>query len=180
MQNDEINKCECINLMKEEGKYLLSYENEFFKIYGKLCKDNNIIIKYYGKLKDNINADIKLFIHYGFGNLWTNKGNKEMTLCNHSKEKCFCTTIDISSKENLMFCFMDSNNNWDLNDNSSYEVAVLEEPCIMSKKDDEFITTEEELMSGFEKFIKKITGKLYNLILKIGRKIEKQTSKEEV
>jgi hypothetical protein len=170
-------ECNCLNLSKDNKNYFLSYENENFKVYGELFKGSTIILKYCGKLLEtNNNENSSIFMHYGFGSLWQNKGNIEMSLCKHSDLKHYCTVLNLPSSESLMFCFMDDNNNWDLNNNSSYELKISEKPLDLSKKEEEIVTTDEDFLNGFQKFIKKLTDGIYNVILKIGNGFEKNNN----
>lgn len=146
------------------------FENEAFKITGIASKNENINIEYFGKLLDNENPKA-IFINYGFGCLWDNKGNVKMSF-NHTIKK-YSTDIEISSDEILYFCFMDENNNWDLDNSNSYSLEIKPNSEIMSKSENSKTELTEIKENKFSRFIKLISEKLISFLNKLGKSFNK-------
>jgi hypothetical protein len=172
---EENKTCYCSELLKSNENFKLSQENEVYSIFGNLNRGEKIIIKYFGKLvNDEQNQDKKILFNYGYGNLWTDKNVLEMQECCHSDKKCYCLELELINNDNLFFCFMDNNNNWDLIGSSSYMIPVSECITTMAKKNIEIALIEEEYMSFSAKLLKKLTDKLLNLFATIGDLIYKK------
>ncbi len=88
-------------------------KNIFFNT-DKLVSNTVVKISYTGKLFQN-NAD-EVYIHYGFGLLWENLNDVKM----EKTELGFQAEIELQDSESLNFCFKDSENNWDNNENKNY------------------------------------------------------------
>jgi hypothetical protein len=166
---DENNQCSCINFLANNDTLKLSVETETYKVYGNLNKGEKIILKYFGKLITEDSSNVtKIFLNYGYGNLWDEKNVIEMKLCCHNDIKCYCTSIELINSENLFFCFMDCNNNWDINNNSSYMLAIDTPVTMITKKTVAVTILEEEHLSKTNKLFKIITNKLISIFAKIG------------
>lgn len=168
-------KCCCTEYLEKDTKLELSFENEVYSIYGNLNNKERIILKYYGKLMpcDNLD-DKKIFLNYGYGNLWIDKTVVEMDLCRHNEKKCYCHELELVNVENLFFCFMDSENNWDLNNNSSYMITIDSPLTTLTKKTFAVEVAEEEYLSERSKIFKKISDKIINFFMKIGNLFDKK------
>ncbi len=112
----------------------------------KLYENTELTIEYSGKLyKENSE---KIFISYGYGNLWDNKNEIEL----NKNENNFSGTININSGIDFQFCFHDSNNNWDNNDSQNYILPIYKKeisdnliefsPIVESEKNFEIDTNE--------------------------------------
>lgn len=86
----------------------------------KIYKNSECQITYKGQLFKN-NSD-KVFISYGYGNLWDDKNECEL----QKSENGFTGSLYIKDGENLQFCFHDSNNNWDNNNYQNYITNIEE------------------------------------------------------
>jgi hypothetical protein len=97
-----------------------------------------------------------------------------MKKCEYSDINTYCININLMQKDTFYFCFMDNNNNWDLNDNSSFSFEIDEKLTTMSKTITDITVPEEEYMSKFNIMFKKITDKIINIFLNIGNLFEKK------
>ena len=172
---NNIKKCCCTEYLEKDNILKLCFTNENYSIYGNLNKGDKIILQYFGKLiTEEVLEDKKIFFNYGYGNLWTDKNILEMSLCFHSDKKCYCTELELINTENLFFCFMDNNNNWDLNDSSSYMVTIDIPITTLTKKTFAVAIQDEEYISPINNFLKKLTNKLIHLFSKIGGLFDKK------
>lgn len=165
-------------------------ENSAFKILGIVKKDEEITIQYFGKLL-NTTLPSKLFICYGYGNMWEDRKQVEMKYVeqkssskdkdtkNEGKDdnknndkndfkKYFEIKLKIDEEENLYFCFMDQNNKWDLNGTSSYCLEVIKNIDFMSKSENGEVVSQEETGSYIKQFFKKITDGFLSMLNKLG------------
>ena len=106
-------------------------KNIFF-ITDKLVENSIIKISYTGKLFQANSEEV--YIHYGFGLLWNNVSEQKM----EKTELGFQAEIELTNDESFNFCFKDSNNNWDNNDNNNYIFPI-------EKLQNSLITTDEEI-----------------------------------
>ena len=173
MENEKT--CSCKIALETEESLKLSFKNEVYSIFGNLNKGEKIIIKYFGNLciNDEI-EDRKILLNYGYGNLWSDKNVIEMTSCCHSEKKCYCAELNLTNNDNLFFCFMDNNNNWDLNNNSSYMINIDDSITTMAKKITAVTIADEEYISFTTKLFKALTDNLLNLFAKIGSLFDKK------
>ncbi len=86
----------------------------------KVYENSELIILYKGNLCRN-NSD-KLFLSYGYGNLWENKNEIELKRTDFG----YLGNINIQSGTNFQFCIHDSNNNWDNNNYKNYIVPIYD------------------------------------------------------
>jgi|GEM_PF-2375357 len=172
---NDIGKCFCTEYLEKENMSKLSFINEAYTIYGSLNKGEKIILKYFGKLlTDDSSKETKIFLNYGYGNLWSDKNVLEMKLCYHSDRRCYCVQLELINTENLFFCFMDNYNNWDLNESSSYIIVIDTPITVLTKKTFSVALQEEDYMSTKSKFFKKLTDKLIIFFTKIGGIFDKK------
>lgn len=162
-------------VIKYHGKLLNEKEN---KEENKIVEENiekNLI----ENLKENENKnnnnnekEKKIFLYYGYGNLWSDKGMIEMDVCNHSDKQSYCVALNLINVENLFLCFMDNNNNWDLNESSSYIIKIDNPMTTLTKKLLSVALTEEDYWST-NKFFKNIINKFLCFFEKIGNIFDK-------
>lgn len=88
-------------------------KNIFFNT-DKLVSNTKVKISYTGKLFQDGAEEV--YIHYGFGLLWENLNDKKM----EKTELGFQAEIELEDLESFNFCFKDSKNNWDNNENQNY------------------------------------------------------------
>jgi hypothetical protein len=92
-------------------------KNIFFNT-DKLVANTTVKISYIGNLYQNASEEV--FIHYGFGNNWDNINDIQMK----KTDLGFQAEIDLLEGDSFNFCFKDSNDNWDNNDNQNYSFPL--------------------------------------------------------
>jgi len=97
-------------------------KNIFFNT-DKLLQNSTVKISYTGELFENDSEEV--FIHYGFGLNWDNLSEIKM----ERTELGFQTELQLLESDTFNFCFRNSNNVWDNNNNANY-VFDLEKPCL--------------------------------------------------
>jgi hypothetical protein len=172
---NNIYNCCCTEYILKDTMLKLSLTNETYSIYGNLNKGDKIILKYFGKLiLVDSSKDIKIFLNYGYGNLWSDKNVLEMAICVHSDKKCYCIELELVNTENMFFCFMDNNNNWDLNESSSYMISIDTSLTTLTKTTFAVALHDEEYLYSTSSFLQKLANKFINLFAKIGSFFEKK------
>ena len=96
-------------------------KNVFFNT-DKLVENTKVKISYVGVLFQGNSEEV--YIHYGFGPNWNNVNEVKM----EKTELGFQAEIDLLSDDTLNFCFRNSKNEWDNNNNENY-IFELEKPC---------------------------------------------------
>lgn len=92
-------------------------KNIFFNT-DKLVENSKVKISYAGKLfQDNCE---EVYIHYGFGLNWDNIGEIKM----EKTELGFQAEVELISSETFNFCFRNSKNEWDNNNNANYVFPI--------------------------------------------------------
>lgn len=133
-------------------------KNIFFNT-DKLVENTKVKISYTGKLFQE-NAE-SVYIHYGFGLLWDNLNDIKM----EKTELGFQAEIELISSESFNFCFKDSNNNWDNNNNCNYvfpiEKAVV---ALVPQENDEFGLLPVKRLRKSYIWSKKVRLAVYKLI----------------
>lgn len=89
-----------------------------------LIQNNNFTLKYSGELFKN-NSD-EVFIVYGYDKDWKNTTEQKM----EKQADCFSATINIQEFTEFNFCFKNSSNIWDNNNNSDYHLPIIEQDNI--------------------------------------------------
>ena len=89
-----------------------------------LIQNNNFTLKYSGELFKN-NSD-EVFIVYGYDDDWKNTTEQKM----NKQKDCFSVDINIQEFTKFNFCFKNSSNIWDNNNNSDYHLPILEQEHI--------------------------------------------------
>lgn len=98
--------------------------NIFFNT-DKLVENTSVKISYTGTFFED-NSE-KVFIHYGFGNSWSNLQDIEM----EKTDLGFQATIELVSSEDFNFCFKNEKDQWDNNEGQNYTFKIEKaEPLI--------------------------------------------------
>lgn len=84
-----------------------------------LIENEKCQITYSGKLFQNNSDSVKMV--YGFGDNWSNTTEKLM----EKNENGFVAEIEMLNFDKLNFCFRNSNNEWDNNNNCNYISSIL-------------------------------------------------------
>ena len=92
-------------------------KNIFFNT-DKLIQNSTVKISYTGELYSDNSEDV--YIHYGFGSNWENVNEIKM----NKTELGFQSEITLPETDLLNFCFRNSENKWDNNQNVNYSFAV--------------------------------------------------------
>lgn len=95
-------------------------KNIFFNT-DKLVQNSNVKISYTGELFADNSENV--YIHYGFGSNWENVNEIKMD----KTELGFQAEISIPEIDLLNFCFRNSENKWDNNQNANYSF-IIEKP----------------------------------------------------
>lgn len=163
------NLCFCIDVLHSSENFKLNYENDVYSIYGDINKNNTVLIKYHGYLIPNNELDSKkIFINYGYGNFWAEKDVKEMNMCKNSEKASYCLLLDLANAETFNFCFMDSSNNWDLNENTSYHFNIDESLTSISKTELNNSLLKKDNHYSLNSFLSIISKSLFNWFGDIG------------
>lgn len=105
-------------------------KNIFFNT-DKLIENSKVKISYTGKFYQD-NSE-KVFIHYGFGEDWSNVNEIEM----ENTELGFQTEIELLSGSTFNLCFRNGNGEWDNNEGKNYVFSL-------EKMSQELIALEDE------------------------------------
>ena len=95
-------------------------KNIFFNT-DKLFKNSKVKLSYTGNFFEENSEEV--YIHYGFGENWDNLSEVKM----EKTDLGFQVEIDLLESDTFNFCFKNSDNEWDNNDNQNY-VFNLEIP----------------------------------------------------
>ena len=133
-------------------------KNIFFNT-DKLIQNSNIKISYTGELFNNNSEEV--YIHYGFGPNWENVNELKM----NKTELGYQAEINIPETNLLNFCFRDSQNNWDNNQNSNYSFNV-EEPdlSLITQKENNLPIKQSKRLRKTYIWKKKIKLAVYKVI----------------
>lgn len=129
MIENAVKKCNC-DAGFENGAILKNIDEKDFEIYGNLTKNNFIVIKYKGKLKEicvnkEPGCDLKkIYLVYYFNNDISTLKTIELTKCLHAQITCFCTLFELEFNNSLSFYFIDSSGIIDNNDGKSYNYDI--------------------------------------------------------
>lgn len=172
-KEDTTTKCLC-----ENSNLKLFLQTDNYIIYGEPRENLNIILKYTGKLIQTVNSTTSekcIYLNYGYGNNWNRKTCVKMDKCSVSDDDYYCKTIPILETETLYFCFMDNNNNWDLENNlSSYSIQVLEKEDIVTKSNNaELYLVNTEYESKVHIILEKLKVAVLGLFKFLGKAFDK-------
>lgn len=132
-------------------------KNIFFNT-DKLVENSIIKISYTGKLFQDNSEEV--YIHYGFGLLWNNVSEQKM----EKTELGFQAEIELTDDESFNFCFKDSNNNWDNNDNNNYIFPIEKLQNSLIKTDEEISLKPAKRLRKTYIWNKKIRLAVYKII----------------
>ena len=131
-------------------------KNIFFNT-DRLVQNSNVKISYTGSLFSQ-NAE-NVFIHYGFDNDWKEINEIEM----EKTDLGFQAEIYLPSYSTFNFCFRDSNNNWDNNENCNYVFNIEKSEVALVIRDELAIQTKRHLRKSYI-WSKKIRLAIYKII----------------
>lgn len=134
-------------------------KNIFFNT-DKLTANSTVKISYTGDLFQN-NSE-KVFIHYGFGLLWENVGEIEMT----RTELGFQAEITLTDAESFNFCFNNGADVWDNNNGANYifPIEKIETALVEQEEDSVALSAPRKLRKSYL-WSKKIRLALYKIIV---------------
>lgn len=131
-------------------------KNIFFNT-DKLVENSKIKISYTGKFFQENSEEV--FIHYGFGLNWDNLNEIKM----EKTELGFQAEIDLISEETFNFCFKNSNNEWDNNNNQNYIFPIEKVELSLVVKEDNLLSHPRKLRRSYI-LSKKIRLAVYKVI----------------
>ena len=133
-------------------------KNIFFNT-DKLVENSKVKISYAGKLfQDNCE---EVYLHYGFGSNWDNVNEIKM----EKTELGFQAEIELLSSDTLNFCFRNSNNEWDNNENANYifPIEKVELALVVQEQNDNEIVEHRRLRKSYI-WSKKVRLAIYKVI----------------
>ena len=113
-------------------------KNIFFNT-DKLVENATVKMSYTGMFFED-NSE-KVFLHYGFGNSWSNLSEIEM----EKTDLGYQATINLVSAEDFNFCFKNDKNVWDNNNGQNYSFHVEKDETII---DDDREPVEDNLSAA--------------------------------
>lgn len=131
-------------------------KNIFFNT-DKLVANTTVKISYSGKLFQD-EAD-EVYIHYGFGLLWDNLHDVQMT----KTELGFQAEITLDDSDSLNFCFNDGQGNWDNNEGQNYSFAIEELSTALVLQDENELDKPRRLRRSYI-WSKKLRLAVYKII----------------
>ncbi|MBE5821616.1 MAG: hypothetical protein E7311_03385 [Clostridiales bacterium] len=96
----------------------------------KIVENSKTKISYSGTLFQNGSEEV--YIHYGYGLLWSDVNEIKM----EKTELGYEAEIDIPSTDLFNCCFRDNNKNWDNNEGHNYSFVVEKNELVITKKAD--------------------------------------------
>lgn len=133
-------------------------KNVFFNT-DKLVENAKVKISYVGKLFQEISSEV--YLHYGFGSNWDNVNEIKM----EKTELGFQAEIELLSSDTLNFCFRNSNNEWDNNENANYifPIEKVELALVVQEQNDNEIVEHRRLRKSYI-WSKKVRLAIYKVI----------------
>ncbi|MBQ3047596.1 MAG: hypothetical protein IJD48_01110 [Clostridia bacterium] len=121
-------KCAC-DTGYDKGVLKKTIENNIFTIFGNLNHKNSIVIRYHGCLtENNPNNSTTFNMFYFFDDNVCNKKIIELQKCTKCGDNCYCTSIDLDTNNKLSFGFFNSNNEYELNKNFTFNLDIALDP----------------------------------------------------
>ena len=133
-------------------------KNVFFNT-DKLVENAKVKISYVGKLfKEN---SFEVYLVYGFGSNLYNVNEIKM----EKTELGFQAEIELLSSDTLNFCFRNSNNEWDNNENANYifPIEKVELALVVQEQNDNEIVEHRRLRKSYI-WSKKVRLAIYKVI----------------
>ena len=114
---------------------------------------------YVGKLFQENSSEV--YLHYGFGSNWDNVNEIKM----EKTELGFQAEIELLSSDTLNFCFRNSNNEWDNNENANYifPIEKVELALVVQEQNDNEIVEHRRLRKSYI-WSKKVRLAIYKVI----------------
>ena len=133
-------------------------KNVFFNT-DKLVENDKVKISYVGKLFQENSSEV--YLHYGFGSNWNNVNEIKM----EKTELGFQAEIELLSSDTLNFCFRNSNNEWDNNENANYifPIEKVELALVVQEQNDNEIVEHRRLRKSYI-WSKKVRLAIYKVI----------------
>ena len=133
-------------------------KNVFFNT-DKLVENAKVKISYVGKLFQENSSEV--YLHYGFGSNWDNVNEIKM----EKTELGFQAEIELLSSDTLNFCFRNSNNEWDNNENANYifHIEKVELALVVQEQNDNEIVEHRRLRKSYI-WSKKVRLAIYKVI----------------
>ena len=133
-------------------------KNVFFNT-DKLVENAKVKISYVGKLFQENSSEV--YLHYGFGSNWDNVNEIKM----EKTELGFQAEIELLSSDTLNFCFRNSNNEWDNNENANYifPIEKVELALVVQEQNDNEIVEHRRLRKSYI-WSKKVRLAIYKVI----------------
>ena len=132
-------------------------KNIFFNT-DKLVENTKVKISYIGKLFQDDSEEV--FIHYGFGTNWDNLNEIKM----EKTELGFQAEIDLISSDSLNFCFRNSQNVWDNNENQNYIFPIEKVELALVVQENNTSIAEHKGLRKTYIFSKKVRLAIYKII----------------
>ena len=133
-------------------------KNIFFNT-DKLVQNSNVKISYTGELF-TCNSE-EVYIHYGYGCNWENVNEIKM----NKTELGFQAEINLPETDILNFCFRNSENKWDNNNNQNYSFTVEKpELSLVSKEEANVPAYQTKKLSKTYIWKKKIKLAIYKMV----------------
>lgn len=133
-------------------------KNVFFNT-DKLVENAKVKISYVGKLFQENSSEV--YLHYGFSSNWDNVNEIKM----EKTELGFQAEIELLSSDTLNFCFRNSNNEWDNNENANYifPIEKVELALVVQEQNDNEIVEHRRLRKSYI-WSKKVRLAIYKVI----------------
>lgn len=106
----------------------MSVTKNIFFDSNKIMENTTVKVTYCGELFQS-NSE-KVFIHFGYGLLWSNVSEMEMT----KKENGFEAEIQITGTDSFNCCFRNENLQWDNNESHNYSFEIEKNELAITKK----------------------------------------------
>ena len=138
-------------------------KNIFFNT-DRLVQGSKVKISYTGSLFQEEAEQV--FIHYGFDNEWKDLAEIEM----EKTDLGFQAEIELPSYETFNFCFRDSNNHWDNNDQANYIFPIEQSETALIVREELAVQTRRHLRKSYI-WSKKIRLAVYKLLIYVPKLI---------
>lgn len=115
----------------------MSLTKNIFFDSNKIVENATVKLTYCGNLFQNNSQ--KVYIHFGYGLLWSNVSELEMV----KKENGFEAEIDISGSDSFNCCFKNENDEWDNNEGHNYSFEIEKNELSLTKKIDSNLPTKK-------------------------------------
>lgn len=107
MNENVNNSCIC-GIAYTNGVFKKTIENNIFTIFGNICKNNNIILRYHGELIDNICYEQygnNLYIKYFFDDDKSTTTSLNLAKCTKCVGENYCMLLALDNHSKITFSF---------------------------------------------------------------------------